>query len=376
MITVNNQFEGGAIEVISAENAQQIKLQIPTDNVASTRQWFYFSVTTDTPTRQRIQLINADQVSFAKAWQDYQVFASYDGKGWFRVPSAFHAKQLTITHDAQAKRVFYAYFVPYLLKRHQQLLADVSQLPYVNVAPLTTTRLANTIDLITVGKPSKEKKNVWLIARQHPGETMAQWISEGFLTELCFNQAENLLDDFTFYIVANMNPDGSIIGNHRTNANGKNLNRCWHDACQDSCPEVFYLQKAMQHYGVDFFFDIHGDESIPHNFIMSKSGDVFGEQLKYVLAELEKNFQMQYDYDTEKSTCGSSCCNSDCQQSKTATGFVTEQFGATSFLLEASFKNLQSEGAEPSWDHSGCQRLGMNLLLSFKDTVAMTHTEI
>lgn len=29
------------------------------------------------------------------------------------------------------------------------------------------------------GEPSKGKKRVWMIARQHPGESMAEWFVEG-----------------------------------------------------------------------------------------------------------------------------------------------------------------------------------------------------
>ncbi len=72
---------------------------------------------------------------------------------------------------------------------------------------------------------------VWLYARQHPGETMAEWWMEGALERLLDDSdpvTRRLREAATFHIVPNMNPDGSRRGHLRTNAAGVNLNREWH----------------------------------------------------------------------------------------------------------------------------------------------------
>ncbi|WP_049782709.1 hypothetical protein [Marinomonas posidonica] len=197
---------------------------------------------------------------------------------------------------------------------------------------------------------------------------MAQWILEGFIKSLYSSDTTDLFEKYTFFIVANMNPDVSLIGNHRTNALGKNLNRCWAEPSQDMCPEVYWLQAAMLQYGVDFFFDIHGGEAILHNFMMSKSVKLAGEKFKQLQAEIDTNFQVEYDYDSYKTSGGTSCCDSGCGKSKTATGFVFETFGATSLLLEASYKNLQSPNSKSDWDHHGCVKLGESLFITLQQT--------
>jgi hypothetical protein len=52
---------------------------------------------------------------------------------------------------------------------------------------------------------------VWLYARQHPGETMAEWWMEGALEKLLDNRIgdRRLRQKATFHVVPNMNPDGS-----------------------------------------------------------------------------------------------------------------------------------------------------------------------
>src|SRR3546814_10781713 len=83
-------------------------------------------------------------------------------------------------------------------------------------------------------------KQVWLYARQHPGETMAEWWMEGAierLTDMEDSVARLLRKKATFHIVPNMNPDGSRRGHLRTNAIGVNLNREWHEPSLERSPE-------------------------------------------------------------------------------------------------------------------------------------------
>ncbi|MCD0229135.1 carboxypeptidase family protein, partial [Enterobacter hormaechei subsp. steigerwaltii] len=116
---------------------------------------------------------------------------------------------------------------------------------------------------------------IWITARQHPGETMAEWFVEGLLGRLLDPQdptARTLLDRATFYIVPNMNPDGSALGNLRTNAAGANLNREWENPTVEKSPEVFFVREKMLETGVDLFLDIHGDEGLPFVFVAGTEG--------------------------------------------------------------------------------------------------------
>jgi murein tripeptide amidase MpaA len=135
------------------------------------------------------------------------------------------------------------------------------------------------MDLVKIGSgPLK----AWVIHRQHPGESMAEWFAEGMLDRLLEPSKDGLvmklLRDFTFYVVPNMNPDGSIRGHLRTNACGANLNREWATTGDyvaptlERSPEVFHVLREMDASGVDFFIDVHGDEGLPYNFISGAEG--------------------------------------------------------------------------------------------------------
>ena len=51
--------------------------------------------------------------------------------------------------------------------------------------------------------------------------------------------AQRLLQHAVFYVVPNMNPDGSVRGNLRTNAAGANLNREWMTPSLETSPGGF-----------------------------------------------------------------------------------------------------------------------------------------
>ena len=118
------------------------------------------------------------------------------------------------------------------------------------------------IDLLIVGEPDENKKKIWILGRQHPGEPQAEWFIQGVVERILDQDdpvSRKLLSMATFYLVPNANIDGSIDGNLRVNAAGKNLNREWGNPDKDLCPEVYFVRNKMQEVGVDLFLDIHAD---------------------------------------------------------------------------------------------------------------------
>ena len=109
------------------------------------------------------------------------------------------------------------------------------------------------LDLAIIGDPAAQRK-VWIIARQHPGETMAEWCAEGLIEALLDRAnpfARRLLQQTAFYIVPNMNPDGAARGNLRTNAAGANLNREWSAPSLERSPEVYAVRQRIHETGIE-----------------------------------------------------------------------------------------------------------------------------
>jgi hypothetical protein len=109
--------------------------------------------------------------------------------------------------------VWFAYFAPYDLTRHAALIGRSAGRPGVTLRPLGASLDGRALDRLIVGEPAPGLKTLWILARQHPGESMAEWWMEGFLGRLLDPHdalAARLRAAAVLHIVPNINPDGSV----------------------------------------------------------------------------------------------------------------------------------------------------------------------
>lgn len=84
------------------------------------------------------------------------------------------------------------------------------------------------VPVLTITNRSQDQTKKYCIlisGRIHPGETNGSFVVLSLLKYLTSPAAEQLREHVIFKIVPMLNPDGSIIGNHRTGVCGKDLNR-------------------------------------------------------------------------------------------------------------------------------------------------------
>ena len=219
-----------------------------------------------------LRILNCAGAAYPHGWEDYRACLSEDREEWGRVDTSYADGVLTIALTPASDSVWIAYFAPYTMERHHDLVASVAAAPGVDYRSLGQTLDGQEIDYFRLdGGPLQ----VWLYARQHPGETMAEWWMEGALERLLDESdpvTRRLREKATFHVVPNMNPDGSLRGHLRTNAAGVNLNREWHAPSLERSPEVFHVRAEMDKTGVDFAMDVHGDEAIAANFLAGFEG--------------------------------------------------------------------------------------------------------
>ena len=338
---ISANFDGGNIEVINQDNINDVQLAIRPDVGGEFYQWFNFRLEGEVGNRYLLNIVNAGSASYPKGWENYQAVATYDRQQWFRLPTEYKDGKLTIAVDLDCDAIQIAYFAPYSYERHQDLLAAVQVHPLVSLEHLGLTLDDRDLTLIKVGDGDESKANIWITARQHPGETMAEWLVEGFINNLldgdCAN-AKALLDKANFYIVPNMNPDGSVRGHLRTNAAGVNLNREWSSPSLEKSPEVFHVTNKMKETGVDLFYDVHGDEGLPFVFLAGCEGvpsyndKMAALQQKFIdaLKLTSADFQTEFGYD--KDAPGKANLT-------VASNWVAETFQCLSNTLEMPFKD-------------------------------------
>ena len=370
-ISISSQFDSGAIDVISVAEARDIQVNIRKDNAADFAQWFHFALHGVAQLPVVVRFMNAGQCAYPDGWDGYQVVASYDRQNWFRIETQFDGQVMTARFTPETPCVYLAYFEPYSYEQHLDLLGSAAASSHVKQTRLGSTLDGRDMSVLcitdaTAPMPEAERKKVWLIARQHPGETMAEWFAEGFLERLLDaddSVSRVLLQRCVFYVVPNMNPDGGARGNLRTNAAGANLNREWLEPSLQRSPEVFLVRQHMLAMGVDLCLDAHGDEGLPYNFVVGSEGNpAYSERQASLEAEFKSawmascpDFQDQYNYG--RSEPGKA-------NPTLATNWVAQQFACLALTIEMPFKdNAQYPDAVTGWSGERSKKLGASVLL-------------
>lgn len=292
---------------------------------------------------------------------------------------------------------------------------------------LGRTLMGREIECVTFGSGPR---TCWVIHRQHPGESMASFFAEGLLGRLLGlddgdgggSSGESSPDDevavraremYTFRVVPNVNPDGSVMGYLRTNAAGTNLNRewcpspappvaadavssadagggaveddddggegetggtahCYEAPTLERSPEVYHVLREMDRTGVDAFLDVHGDEGLPFVFLAGSEGtSVWGRRTEalhgaFLASYGRSNADVQGGVSYEPDMPGEGMRNICSNQ-------IAERFDCFSGTLEMPFKECMSDtngipreggGDEEKivWGPERARRLGASVL--------------
>ena len=364
-IQIDAAFDSGNIEVLSIGGASA-RLRIRKDRESDFFQWFHFRVAGGAGRELTLKLTGLNASAYPGGWPDYNAAVSEDREFWGRAPSSFDKAEddgtLTIRYTPTSNLAWFAYFAPYSMDRHHDLVSTAALADGVTHRVLGHSIEGQPIDCLELGTGDTQ---VWLYARQHPGESMAEWWIEGALaclTDPADPVARKLRQRCRFHIVPNVNPDGSRRGHLRTNFAGINLNREWAEPSAEKSPEVLCLRVAMDVTGVDFAMDVHGDEAIPAVFLAGFQGIpawTAAQQAGYdnyaaILARRTPDFQTRIGYPV----AGKGRANL-----TMSTNQLAERFGAVAMTLEMPFKdNNDLPCAAQCWSPERSAILGRDCL--------------
>ena len=346
-LSVSSAFDGGNIRLVAIEN-DRIDLEILRDHQSDFYQWFYFRVTGAAGRPITLRILNCGGSAYPFGWPNYRACMSYDREEWVRVDSDYADGILTFRPTPERNSVWFAYFAPYTMERHHDLVAAAIAHPAVTYRSLGQTLDGQEMDYLRIGEG---KLQVWLLARQHPGETMAEYWMEGALERLLDDGdpvSRRLRERAVFHLIPNMNPDGSRRGHLRTNAAGVNLNREWHNPSLERSPEVFHVLAEMNRTGVDFAMDVHGDEAIEANFLAGFEGipSLKEDQLALFARYSDALVALSPDFQTAK---GYELAPPGKANLSMSTAQLAERFGAVSMTLEMPFKDNDLPDAREGW---------------------------
>ena len=179
--SISSSFDAGNIRVVSTDctaRVWQAELEIVPDHQSDFYQWFYFRVSGAAGQEIELILTNCAGAAYPGGWPDYKARVSEDRIHWRLADTHYADGRLTIRVAPATNALWVAYFAPYSMERHHDLVAWAAGQPGALHQELGLTLDGQPIDLLSIGEGNKQ---VWLYARQHPGESMAEWWVEGAL---------------------------------------------------------------------------------------------------------------------------------------------------------------------------------------------------
>jgi murein tripeptide amidase MpaA len=368
-IAIDAAFDGGNIEVLSVSGTEA-RLAIRKDRESDFNQWFYFRVAGAGGRELTLRIVGIKDSAYPDGWPGYRAVVSEDRSFWGRAETAYDPADggtLTITYTPAGNLAWFAYFAPYSMERHHDLVTDAAAADGVTHRVLGRSLEGQPIDCLEMGEGEVQ---VWLYARQHPGETMAEWWMEGALeclTDPADPLARVLREKCRFHVVPNANPDGSRRGHLRTNYAGVNLNREWDNPTLERSPEVLAIRGAMDASGVNVAMDVHGDEAIPAVFLAGFEGipswnDEQGQgytRYRTILERRTPDFQTRRGYPAARAGKANLSMS---------TNQLAERFGCLAMTLEMPFKdNDDLPDAAQGWSPERSRMLARDCLAALAE---------
>lgn len=376
--SVGSGFPGGSIEVVSAASPDDIQLRLVKDPGGKWYGHYHFRVTGAKGLNCRFRILDVANLApdyaaivarrggqYSGPWDNTGPHISYDRENWFRVPGRLENGDYLIEHRPEYDICYYAEWAPYSVERELNFLAKCQLSARVRAGSVGKTVMGADIDLITINEGEGPRRTCWIVARQHPGETMSGYFLEGFLRRMLDEHdpvVRQLLAQATFYVVPNMNPDGSARAHTRVNGAETDLNRQWSEPDAAACPEVYCVRQKMEQTGVDFFMDCHGDNELPCVFL---AGPLEIPSRSQRLARLFKQFEIAWsnaspDYEMGHPYPGGAPAQANMA---CAWNWVAERFDCLGVLLEQPYKDT-SWAQDPlrGWSPQRADRLGASLV--------------
>jgi hypothetical protein len=190
-----------------------------------------------------------------------QFVYSCDGVTWQRITNAsLRSGTFRFQKRFPCSPVQVATYFPYPYSAIEQYVENKRANPFVNITTLGLSvqgRDIRMLELTNWNINESIKRQVFMVGRQHPGETSSTYIYEGVIDYVLMNTS--ILDRFHFYLVPAANPDGIYLGNTREQSQGLDPNRGWNS---NRVQETMIVRQALDRidalHPIDFFLDNHG----------------------------------------------------------------------------------------------------------------------
>ena len=226
-------------------------IEYPASTVPGEYLWFYFKVISDGKEPLEFVVENAAGAhQTGLRWKITKPVFSTDGHTWVRAEytqCSFLRHQLwkrgiklfgkpvfRFRAPVTAETLWVAYCYPYTNSDLNVLMEKLRNSPGVTISTIGKSEEGRDILKVHInrsaGAASERNQQIWIICREHPGETPASFVCEGMIQALLKHPAgKKLREIYGFSFIPILNVDGVTHGYYYHNANGVNLAFDWEE---------------------------------------------------------------------------------------------------------------------------------------------------
>jgi hypothetical protein len=298
-ILVNTAFEGGSLGTVEKLGDTEFRLHVEGqyDERGRNRQatWYYFRMERVRGKDLKLTLTDLvgeynDKPGAVSMNADTIPVWSVDGRTWQHFSAMewnAEAKEATLRLKPETDTVWIAHQPPYTHTDLKGLLADADRSAHARVEVIGKTVQSRDLHLVTVTDfeaADDGKKVLWLQARQHAWESGTSHVLDAALRYLISDgeRPRELRRRFVFKLQPMGDPDGSVNGKVRFNANGWDVNRHWGEVDLRRkehlarMPEIWYVKKAIyaqaESRPIELLLNMHNTETAEYIDTMADAG--------------------------------------------------------------------------------------------------------
>jgi predicted deacylase len=223
-VSINWQFEAGAIGGCEFVNAETVVLNLVPENIPiNSSPWYAFEVSA-----KQAQSVNVT-LSVGERKPRYLPKIRMAGEQWQALPYEINVN--TMRFNVLVTEQVQTIAGQELLVSHhyQQWFEKHKKDPQITVKEIGQSSEHRPILALQYQPKSPAKEWLIVLGRQHPPEVTGAMALFAFVDQLLDQTAQNqgFLQRFNVLVIPMLNPDGVSKGNWRHNANGMDLNRDW-----------------------------------------------------------------------------------------------------------------------------------------------------
>lgn len=234
--------------------------------------WFHFCIEDATTPAVRVDLMNADACLGPRlGWRFARPVFSADAVHWQRVARTNYVREteqqgyFDFTVPIVGRHTYVAYCYPYHSGDLLACLNACAARSDGTVSRLCLSAEGRPVPLVRLGNRATPRHGVWVIARQHAGETPASFVAEGLLAWTAGEepQAAALRAVAALHVVPLVDVDGVHHGRYGKDREPVDFNRDWRDG--PTHPQVAALIAETGAWAAEHPYDLLIDLHASHH---------------------------------------------------------------------------------------------------------------